>query len=236
MRDFESEARKEGWVPEEEFKGDNRPTEFVDAQTFIERGERSAGILKQKVDTLSAEVERLKTSHKDYGEFNRRFLDKERKQYDQRLKELEAQREQAISEGDGQTFTKADQQIKQLERPPQDISPDAQAWVNENAWYNADEQMRDYADGLAPKLIQQGFRGTAYWQELTKRSHEAFPHKFNNPRRNDPQTVETDGKDEKEPEPRSFSALPPEAKAVFQQFKEDFGMTQKEYLDQYDWS
>lgn len=237
MRDFESEARKGGWVPQEEFKGDNPPSEFVDAQTFVERGEKSAGILKQKVDTLASEVERLKNSNRDFGDFHRKSLDKERKQYEARIQELEAQRTQAINEGDGQTFTKADNEINSLRQErPRELTADARQWTEENPWYAADEQMRDYADGVAPKLIKQGFTDAAYWAELTRRTHEAFPHKFKNPRRTEEPSVESSGKDTPEPEPRSFAALPEDAKAAFKEFKADFGMTEKEYLDQYDWS
>lgn len=69
MSDIESQARQMGWKPQEEFKGD--PDKWVDAETYVERGEHVLPLLQannrrlqqdlltrdQKIDTLKQELE-----------------------------------------------------------------------------------------------------------------------------------------------------------------------------------
>lgn len=54
----ESQARQLGWVPKEQFRGD--PEKWVDAETFVRRGEEIMPILKHNNARLQAEVEALR--------------------------------------------------------------------------------------------------------------------------------------------------------------------------------
>lgn len=56
--DFEAAAKEMGWVPEEQFRGDK--TKWVDAETFVRRGEEIMPILKSQNKRLHGEVETLR--------------------------------------------------------------------------------------------------------------------------------------------------------------------------------
>lgn len=58
MADFEAQAKALGWVPKDQFRGDAE--RWVDAETFVRRGEEIMPILKQNNARLQAEVEGLR--------------------------------------------------------------------------------------------------------------------------------------------------------------------------------
>jgi hypothetical protein len=55
---YESEARQQGWMPQEEFKGD--PDRWTDAETFVRRADEVLPILKKRDRILKQENETLK--------------------------------------------------------------------------------------------------------------------------------------------------------------------------------
>ena len=50
-RDWEADARAMGWSPKAEFKGDK--THWIDAKSFVERGELTEADLDKALDLLS---------------------------------------------------------------------------------------------------------------------------------------------------------------------------------------
>ncbi len=61
-RNFEAEARKEGWVSKEEWEAKGKdPSLHKDAKSFVEAGEKILPILKSKVDRLEKELARSGT-------------------------------------------------------------------------------------------------------------------------------------------------------------------------------
>ncbi|MDE2106523.1 MAG: hypothetical protein KGL39_55425, partial [Patescibacteria group bacterium] len=54
----EERAGAMGWVPQEKFRGD--PEKWVDAETFVQRGEQVMPILKHNNEKLQAEIASLK--------------------------------------------------------------------------------------------------------------------------------------------------------------------------------
>ena len=238
-RNFDDEARKEGWVPEEEWNGPKE--KWVDSATFVERGEKIAGILKSKVSRLEEEVQRLAESNKQFGAFHKTSLEKEQKKAAQAIKELEQLRKQAISEGDGDAFDAADRQLSELKReaPQTDQTAHAQMaqqWLAENKWYNESPKLGPYADGIAERVAAEGYSGKAYFNELTRRTKEAFPEEFSNTRRTQSSAVEGGGeKETKNSKAKTYDNLPSDAKAACANFVRGGFMTKEEYVKQYDW-
>lgn len=243
--DYEAEARRQGWVPEEEWKGDDKPKEFVDAKTFVERGKEIDDKLKNKVSSLEAELAEIKKSNREFKKHQDRILQKEREERNQLLKQLEAQREQAITEGDGETFTRTDRQINELretEPVPDQREYDriAQEWLSQNRWYETNRKLHYLADGIADDLQREGYVGQAYFNELTRRVRELEPGEFETPK--PPPAVEGGrASGTSEPDPRSFEALDNESKAAFERFfksgyyGDDLKKAKAEYLANYDW-
>ncbi|NNE36085.1 MAG: hypothetical protein HKN13_12660, partial [Rhodothermales bacterium] len=145
-RDFESEARQDGWCPKEEWRGD--PDKWVDAQEFVARGENIRPILqannaklKTQLEQMDKRVNELLQTNSEFKQFAETQRQKERESYERRIKELEALRSKAVTEGDGATFQQTEAELNQLRQnkpapQQQGLSPDMQQWLDANNWYN----------------------------------------------------------------------------------------------------
>jgi hypothetical protein len=235
-RDYEAEARKQGWAPLDDWKGD--PKDFKSAEQFVKDGEQIPAIMKSKIEKLEGRVEQLLESNKRFNEFSQRSLEKEKKEKQKVIQELEQLRKQAITDGDGEAFDRADKQLSDLKSEEIDtngIDPLAKNWLENNSWYETNVKLAAYADGIADRLVAQGYTGRAYFEQLTKNVKEAFPDEFGNKRRSQPNTVEA-GTEAVTGSERTFSDLPKEAKDAFKQFQRDIpGLTKEQYVEQYDW-
>lgn len=236
-RDWEGEARAQGWAGAENWKGD--PKDFKSAEQFVKDGEKIPAILKSKVERLENRVEQLLDSNKKFNEFSQKSLAKERKEKDKVIKELQAVRKQAVTDGDGDAFDRADQQINDLREEPeptQELDPAAKQWLENNNWYQTNDTLAAFADGIADRLVGQGYTGQAYFDELTKRTQEAFPDQFKNKNRQKPNSVDGGTPPVKSSSGRTFNDLPKEAKAAYANFKRDIpDFTKDQYIEQYDW-
>lgn len=64
--EVETKAKELGWSPKEEFRGD--PEKWVDAETFVERGETLVPLLKATTKKQSAELQAVRTELKETRE------------------------------------------------------------------------------------------------------------------------------------------------------------------------
>lgn len=240
-RNYEEEARKQGWRPKEEFSGPEG--KWTDAQTFVEKGEQILPILKARADRQDVEIQSLKRANKEFGDYTQQMLQKERTKSVGLLQDLEVARAKAVTEGDGQEFTRLDREMTQvrhsMEAAPQQqtIDPNGQAWLAENSWYETNPKLRRYADGLADELIAQGFNGQAYYKELTSRVQEDFAEEFRNPNQGGANSVEDVGtrttpSDSTKP---SYDNLPDDAKAACDRFVANGLTSQEDYVKNYEW-
>ena len=243
-RDWEAEAKKEGWAPIEHWKGN--PDDFKSAEQFVKDGEKIPAILKSKIERKDEDIAQLKAQQtelrqttKQFKDFMDNSLQRERKEKDKLKRELEAVRKQAVTDGDGEAFDRADRQLEELkEAPTQEtngLDPLAQSWLEENSWYASNDTLGAFADGLSERLMAQGYTGKAYFDELTKRTQEAFPDEFGNKNRKKPNAVESTTEPVKSSE-QTFDNLPAEAKAAYASFAKDIeGFSKEDYVANYDW-
>lgn len=240
--DYESEARSQGWRPQEEWKGD--PDKWKSAERFVKDGENILPLvqskkraLEEQVAELAGRVEQLTDSNRQFQEFSHKALEKEKRDRKRAEQELRDIRKKAIAEGDGETFEEVDRQIAELQsqdQPSTQPPPGANEFLRDNPWYGKDSEMSTYADALGPRLNGEGYYERAYFDELAKRVKQAFPHKFDKPKA---PSVEADGT--KEPsgkKGRSFDDLPREAQKMCERFVKDIpGYTKDQYLETYEW-
>jgi hypothetical protein len=201
--------------------------------------------LKSRLDRQEATIRQLQNDNKEFGEYQRTLLEKEKRKNADLLAELEVRRATAINDGDGQAFTQIDREIQQVRRdmdvpPPrpngQDLDPLAQAWLLNNDWYNTNTKLQIFADGLSEQIAQQGYSGPAYYSELTRRVREEFPEEFQNKRKAHANTVEQGGElDTENPLPRTYDNLPPDAKAACDRFVKGGFTTKEDYVANYEW-
>jgi hypothetical protein len=246
-RDYEAEAKAEGWVPKESFKGDE--TKWVDAETFVKRGEEILPIVNAKNRKLSEEVhelrktvDELKAGNSEFRQFHEQSLARERQQREAAIKELEVLRAKAVTEGNGAAFSEADQKLKALQAQPVRRQPelnDAQrSWLAENRWYETDQVLRAVADGLSDSLARErpellGKRD--FLDELTKRVKAEMPHKFENPNRQRT-VVENTTPNGGGSKAKTYESLPAEAKVACDRFVRTIpGFTKEKYVAEYAW-
>lgn len=245
MRDFEQEARKGGWVPQEEWKGEDDA--WKPAQQFVEDGEKTLPIFKARVEKelgeLKDELKQAKRANTEAGDFFRNYKERQEKETADLREQLLAKRQQAVDDSDGQAFTAADKELRELDaQPTQTYSPATNDWIAKNSsWYDPhsgqyDEVLADHTDGVATRLLDMGYEpGTkAYWDEITSRVKMAFPDKFGNKNRSRPASVE-DTSETIDSKPKTYAALPKDAKSACDDFAKQGIMTKEEYVAAYDW-
>lgn len=114
-----AEARAQGWVPKEEFRGPE--DKWIDAETFIKRGEELTPIIKRQNAGLKsdlaaarAEIENLKKDMQDVAKYTRAQAERE---YNAQLAELRRAKAEAITAGDGERVTEIEGKIDNLPKP-----------------------------------------------------------------------------------------------------------------------
>jgi chromosome segregation ATPase len=158
---FAQEAREMGWVEKEEWEGPEE--KWVDAKTFVERGEHIMPILRannkrlkqdlltrdKEIDTLKQSVDAankaIKALQKHYTEATERAVEQARKDLREQLKQAREVGDVDAEEEIREKLTdlkeaKADA-VQDQEPPKQDqpqYSPDFIAWKDENPWFGRD--------------------------------------------------------------------------------------------------
>lgn len=157
-RNWEVEARAEGWRPKEEFRG---PEErWIDAKEFVERGEKFAPIIKAKNRKLEQQIEELKASTAQFIHLTNQQLAREREQKESLLTQIQDARAKAIEEGNGKAVINFERQEAQVRdqigrlQPPAPVDPVVVAWRQANPWYGSDEDASDFADAAGYKFRQ----------------------------------------------------------------------------------
>lgn len=188
-RDYEYEARAQGWKPPEEYKGN--ASAALTAEEFVKRGEEMGPILKaqnrellKKLDMLERKMKKVEKS--------------EQRAYENALASLRAQQEEAVETGD----IAAHREIsKQLDTLKDEIKADGadlvggenpaeqwEAFVEGNSWYekadlaSASEteiEARLFADRLMKKWAREGKDNemipSDFFAAVTKEVDAKFP-------------------------------------------------------------
>ena len=174
MSDKEQAARDIGWRPKEEFRGD--PEKWVDAETFISRGEHYLPLIKADRDRLKGDVARLAAetaetkaalaaAQEAIEEFRRYHTEDTKRQVSaakadllKRLKEareaddVEAEVEIQDKLDDIRTAQRATPAPSPAPSPAPTTDPVTAAWIAENPWFSASPSLRGMALGFAEEL------------------------------------------------------------------------------------
>lgn len=248
-------ARRMGWLPEDEYKGD--AGNWRTAEKFIERGESEAAIAKERNRALDRELAESHKTTKDLRDTLEQFKDHhgkvEQRAYDRALKDIKAKQRQAVEEGDIEAFDEAAKEADQLrddattaakteEKPAngadtdQPENPNFAPWQRENAWYGDDIEMTAYADSISQTVarVVGGF-GPEFYGRLTQEMKKKFPDRTGNARRRAPASVEGagDGTNARGGGGKSYADLPPEAKQACESFVKQGLLKQEDYVRDY---
>jgi hypothetical protein len=187
-RDWEGEAKGMGWNPD--YDGDDG----VDAREYVLRKPLFDEL--RKVRKKARELDNALVMQRQVQE---RLIEAQKRNHEKEIAELQAAKMQAVQDSDVQKVTDIEGKIKDLEGQTPDIPQQAQPdpaftkWLDDNRWYEDDDDMQLYADAMANK-IQQGNKNLSPHQvlnEVTTSVMKTFPHKFKNPNREKAQSVES---------------------------------------------
>lgn len=272
--EIETKARAMGWMPKEAWKGPE--TSWVDAEKYLERGEQIMPVLRannqklsDKLNATETEVQTLRqalTAANEAIEGLKDFrstLTKERatEQKVSLTKALKEARTSGDAEAEVELEEKLDEvksALKEAEKPAATkpattpapvINPVAQAWVDQNPWFQKDQRKTGYALGLANEWKAEGkTAGTKeFFEFVDEQMAENFPSENTSRRERPSKTSRTNnGSSESSGDGRTFADLPADAKAACDRVAQKVvgpnrafktaAEWRENYVKNYDWS
>lgn len=202
----EEKALGLGWTPKDEWVAEGKdPDDWKDARTYIREGEMMERITKQSnaLDRYKSKIDNLEKSLKMLTDHNLRIAQIER---DRAIKELKAQKAEALRDNDADKVVELDEKIQEVKEQTaeakeaksegtQTPDPDAVEWLNDpkNTWYHDDFELHDEADRFFVFKTRKGNLTTKeILKELEKHMQEKYPQKFGK-KKATPKVTETDG-------------------------------------------
>jgi len=260
---FESEARAQGWVAQEEFRGSE--SDWVDAETFVRRGKEIMPILRKNNEKLLKELgearkiaEEARESAKEFREYQKQQFEKKTKDLEGQLEQLKQAKRDAITQGDGDRAIAIDDAMDDLKEQRLEAKEDLKAaeekakevpqitqdpilntWMEKNDWFGKDSRLTGVANGLGVSLRQENpsLNGQAFLDKLDSELQEMFPEKFGKKRTPNPMEGSPNGtaRPSVSSGKKTYNNLPPEAKAACDKFVKQGLMTKEAYVAEYDW-
>lgn len=154
-------ARQDGWVPKEEYRGDE--SKWVDAETFVERGKQILPILRsnnerlkkelaEKTNKFEIEITELRSTAEEFKRFTKEAADRKVKEMEKQLRELRAAKSEATAQEDHSRAAELEEQIDSVkdqvakakeppkepekkEEAPPELPAYIQEWMGKNTWY-----------------------------------------------------------------------------------------------------
>lgn len=218
-RDFESEAREQGWRPKDEWSG--KPENWKDAKAYVEYGDtnRRLSKIEERIEKEVAErVSKLEKVHS-------KTVEKLTKIHNDEIANLKAQKTDAVKAGNVKLVEAIDEELDKrrddapLTDDPQSKKAESEkAFAEANPWYGSNRKMTAFARGLSNDLNVDN-PSMSYEDNIRAvlvAVREEFPEYFEKkPAANGHAAVEG-GSENPGAAPRTntlFAKLPPEAKA-----------------------
>ena len=191
----ELEAKDSGWVPKDEYKGDDH--KWVDAGEFLRRGE-----LFKKIEDQSKQLKDVRSALNEMKKLHSQVREVE---YKRALDALRQQKKDALIDGDAEAVIAADEridlvkeQVKQLQSAPADVQensgaehPEFVSWTEQNSWYKSSTPMKAFADALGQDLARAGNSPSEVLRKVAIEVRKEFPNRFKNPNQEKPGAVES---------------------------------------------
>lgn len=196
--EIQLKAIEQGWIPKEEFDGD--PSEFIDAPEFVRRGE-----LFQKIEKQSKELKAVRQALDALAKHHSKVKEME---YERALKSLKDARKTAMREGETEQALALEEKIEEIQTEKQRVvaesqnvaqvdveeddtyTPQFEAWVSRNSWYETNRVMRKTADALGKEFHAAGHSPAEVLDLVEKEIKKEFKHKFQNTNGAKPPAVE----------------------------------------------
>lgn len=175
--EVETEAMEHGWRPKEEFQ-ESPGKKWRSAEEFMDRKP-----LYDKLEEQSRKIKQLDQGLKVLADHNTGI---EQAAYQRAVKDLKAQKSAALEKGDLIAVEQIRDQLDELKQNTPVVQPaqspaEFDSWKKRNGWYQEDEDLTAYADGLGNKMQKQGKSPSEIMAAVEAKVKEVFPDKFVNP-------------------------------------------------------
>lgn len=260
-QEMEDRARGMGWIPKEEFKGDE--SRWTPANEYVERAETLMPVMRsqmrryeddlktrnQELATTSAELKTLRETMSKVIETNQKVSERE---FDRALATLKKEQVTAVSEANPERWQELEAEkdrlienkpqaieIPQANTPPQggDVT---ESWKKDNPWFGTDPEMASYAASIENFVANANptLSSRDILDKVTEEVKLRYPDKFKNPNRRNPPTVDGGGSlrggGDLKGAQKTFADLPDEArKACAALISSVPGYTKEKYVLDY---
>ena len=193
QKTIEEKAKRQGWVPEDEYTGEKEP---LSAEDFLKKGDEILAIKNERfkkqeemLAAASAKIDSMEVTFKKFGEYTKKQQELAEKRHKSEIADLKEQQRQ-IAEDPGGDMTEFDRIGKKIEiaeaavtnvpeQKQEGDSPDFPAFQAANPWYNIDVEMTIYANQAGGVIFKKhGAANTAFYNEVAKEVKKKFPDKF----------------------------------------------------------
>lgn len=120
-----AEATRKGWVPKADFTGDEK--RWVDAKTFLERGERFNKNLQREVQQLKEQLASFEGTKQQFIKFHEQTLAAKQSELDTAISALRVQKSQATAEHEHEQAVALEDRIDLLREQKKDLTKEAAA-------------------------------------------------------------------------------------------------------------
>ena len=259
----EEEARAQGWVGKDEFRGSD--DDWVDADTFVKRGKEIMPILRKNNEKLLKELgeakkaaEEARSAALEFKKYQQDISERKIGELQSQIEHLKQAKRDAITTGDGDRVIAIDDAIDEIKEQQREAKSDAalriaevqkqqqqavtldptfNAWLDRNKWFGSDNKLTSVANALGESLRRDNpnLIGADFLTALDKELVETFPDKFGKPKRQSP--VEGGSHSGRSSGGRkSYDNLPAEAKTACDRFVKQGLMTREQYIADYEWN
>lgn len=245
----------EGFIDKDKWVEMGRnPDDWRSPDEFKEFGEKTNSILKKQRDELKQEIDSFRQDFESYRTRQQQITaQKEKEAYERAKRDYEEQvtmartaKAKAIEEMDSEGFLRAEDVEKSLRppKPPQEeiqqtpgLTPEVTEFINkpENSWYANDKELRDYADFLSFRYVDQIKAGQMTvkqaLEDISGQVRRQFPGKFGQSK-SSAGSVESGGGPQRK-KGKDYRDLPSEARAACDRFVKRGIMTKDQYVKDY---
>jgi hypothetical protein len=229
----ETAALDSGWKPKDQWEGD--PKKWVPAEEYNRRGE-----LFGKIDSMGRDLRDTKKALRMLQDHHGKVKETE---YNRALASIRAAKKQALQDGDVDMAAEADERMIDMKaeqmaerqaNAQQAAQPDPRfvQWVDKNAWYGQDGEMRAFADdvGIAHAKANPDKSPEEVLKYVESRVKRTYADKFTNPNRGRPNAV--GGKEvlSARKSPKDDFPMSEEERKVMMTFVNEGVMTKDQYI------
>jgi len=257
--DYEEEARLQGWVEKEDFRGD--PVSWVDAETFVKKGREINPILRANNEQLKRSISNLERQNsnliRELSDLRKQQVAINKRDFTTTVNEIKSLRMQALRAGDEEKFLQLDNRLDTLlnkrreligeedvstgegNSPPQEnYDPEFMAWVEDNNWYGRDEFRTTAVNHVAEVMRERypNLTGRKFLDAVLRESKRRYPEDFGVRTTSSRNVIGDFGNPTtivRHGNGRSERDLPEDARKAMSQFVEDKLGTKEQYLKLY---